>query len=161
MNQAALKNALKYIPETGHFRWAVGSSRRAAGEIAGSVDRKGHRRIRIGGKKHSAHRLAWLWQYGEWPAGQVDHVNHNPDDNRIENLRVVSNQENHKNRKRPLQNRGIAGVYWKARDQKWSAEIKSAGKTKSLGQYNSYFDACCARKAAEMKYGFHENHYQN
>ena len=98
MTQEYLKSLLDYNPETGKFIWKVSKNNRVkSGSEAGTIQSSGHRSILIDKKDYLAHRLAWLWYYGRWPEDQIDHINHNPDDNRIENLREVSNQENGKN----------------------------------------------------------------
>ena len=53
--------------------------------------------VMVNGYNYYIHRLAWLWVYGEWPSGQIDHINRNPKDNRIANLRVATDGENKQN----------------------------------------------------------------
>ena len=126
---------------------------------AGSVTSKGYRRIRVKGKLYQAHRLIWLYVYGEFPEGQIDHINGRPSDNRIENLRDVTHQENNKNAcKRKDNTSGHAGVGWHKHREKWHARIKLDGVTKHLGLFNVLEDAVAARQAANIEHGFHENH---
>ena len=90
---------------------------------------------------------------------QVDHIDGNRKNNSISNLRVVSNMENHRNMKRSKSNKsGITGVSFHQRDKLWLSSIKVNYKTITLGCYKDFFLACCARKSAEIKYGFHANH---
>lgn len=93
---------------------------------------------------------------------QVDHINHDRTDNRIENLRLVNANENCKNQKASTRNKsGVVGVSWKSQKNKWHAQIMVDGKQIHLGFYddiNDAKDAKDARKVAERKYGFHENH---
>ena len=161
MNQERLKSLLDYNPETGKFIWRVSKRRGVkAGSEAGNINSNGkYRCIGIDGKKYSAHRLAWLWYYGRWPEDQIDHINHNPDDNRIENLREVSNQENQRNRRLSRNNTsGRVGVHWHKMEEKWRASIKSNGKNIFLGRFKEKEDAIKAREEAEVKYKFHKNH---
>lgn len=73
-----LRELLEYDEDTGVFkRKARTSNRISIGDIAGSSDAKGYVCIRVGGKTYKAHRLAWLYVYGEWPTGEIDHINHN------------------------------------------------------------------------------------
>ena len=68
----------------------------------------------IFGYKYTAHRVIWAMHYGEWP-DQVDHINHDKADNRIENLRTVTHSENARNRKLNKNNTsGHAGVTWRS-----------------------------------------------
>lgn len=84
---------LDYSGDTGHFRW------KETGKPAGGLQDKGYRIIEIGGTPYYAHRLAWLYTHGVWPEADLDHINRNRDDNRIENLRDVSRSENNRNRR--------------------------------------------------------------
>jgi hypothetical protein len=95
------------------------------------------------------------------PTGfQVDHLDGNPSNNRRENLRLVSNHENQKNRAVPKNNKtGIMGVYKVG--EKWLASIRVDGKTIHIGSYDTKKEASTARKEAEERYGFHPNHGRN
>ena len=107
------------------------------------------------------HRVVWCHYYGEWPDSNlvVDHINGDHYDNRIKNLRCVTHSENAKNRKRPDNNKsGHQGVIWYKQYEKWKASIINNGKYVFLGYFINKEDAIKARKAAERKYGFHENH---
>jgi hypothetical protein len=96
---------------------------------------------------------------GKWPDTEIDHINGNRADNRFENLRQVSHQENGKNTKRYASNRsGFAGVGRTTNPSKWRARIRVNGKLVHLGVFDSAEDARTARKAAEKQFGFHENH---
>lgn len=114
---------------------------------------------RLMGRAIYAHRAAWAISYGEWPKGDIDHINGDRADNRIANLRDVSRQENMRNAKRNRANRsGVVGVTWCRAARKWQAQIGISGKCKYLGIFSSRDDAVAARRAAERQYGFHENH---
>lgn len=97
---------------------------------------------------------------GPIPKGyQIDHLDHNRYNNRIENLRLVTNQENHRNMPIRKDNcSGYTGVRWVIDRGKWSATICIDGKTKHLGLFRDKDDAIAARQEAEIKYGFHPNH---
>ena len=83
----------------------------------------------------------------------VDHINHNPLDNRKENLRVCTQQQNCMNRSKTSKNTsGTVGVCWHKGSGKWVARIKINGKYKSLGSYNDLENAIQARKNAEIEY---------
>lgn len=103
-----LRNWIAYNPETGVFVWRLG---RRAGYKAGGLWNTGYVRIKILGETHCAHRLAWLWMTGEWPASEIDHVNRHRDDNRWSNLRLATTSQNHGNKPRQRNNKiGLKGV---------------------------------------------------
>lgn len=106
-----------------------------AGALAGSKRADGYVGIFIGGKYHFAHRVIWEMHNGEIPEGLViDHINGIRDDNRIENLRLCTFQENHFNRGKQSNNKsGYKGVSWHKQKQKWVAQIKIDGRNKFLG----------------------------
>ena len=161
LTQERLKELLHYNPDTGIFIW-IGLNARARrikiGDVAGCVLRN-RIRIRTHGKAHYAHRLAWLYVNGEWPNGEIDHINHDPQDNRIDNLRVVNHQTNGKNQKFSISNTsGATGIYWYKRGKKWQASIRVNGGNIHLGYFVNYDDAVAVRKNAEISYGFHKNH---
>ena len=136
------------------------SSSASANAVAGWIDKpSGYRRIKINGVQYRMHRLVWLYHFGEWPSDEIDHINGDPLNNHIDNLRVVTNQENQKNAKRSNANTsGVTGVGFYTQTQKWRAEIKVDGKNKHLGYFDTFKEAVAARKSAENKYGYHENH---
>lgn len=153
LTQEELKKQLSYDPVTGEF------TRFSTGKKTGSPNKRGYLYIQLNGKHYRAHRLAWLYIYGEWPKDQIDHINHVIDDNRIENLRAVSRIENQRNRKRNKNNTsGYHGVHWCAAANKWAARIKTNGKVRHLGVFENKDDAIAIRKQAEKDNGFHPNH---
>lgn len=173
-----LRKLLRYEPDTGKLFWRErtpdmfeGNKVRAElgcarwnGKNAGkqAFTANGSRGYKVGavfGTMYLAHRVIWAIFYGHWPKDQIDHINGDRTDNRIENLRDVSLAENRKNMKIPSHNSsGIIGVHWHRAASKWTAQIKVDGCTKHLGLFEGINEAIAARKAAEVKYGFHENH---
>lgn len=154
------RELLDYDPETGAFTWRVSRRGRArAGSQAGYVVPRGYRSISINNCDYRAHRIAWLIHYGEWPEGEIDHVNGNRSDNRLSNLRVVTHQEQMKNRGMHRNNTsGVIGVCWHKARNKWMAQIRVAGKLRDLGCFTDLSDAIAARKEAEQQHGYHSNH---
>lgn len=114
----------------------------------------------VEGKRKRHHIHVWEQVYGPVPAGyEIDHINGKKHDNRLENLRLVTRQENMQNAKRYSTNRsGVTGVCWKSDKKRWKAYITLDYKQKHLGFYRDWFEAVCARMAANNTYGFHENH---
>lgn len=141
--------------------WKVNTSRRVkVGDVAGWKDELGYVYVRVNGKLIPAHRIIWEMHYGKIPEGmEIDHINHITDDNRIENLRLVTRKDNCKNVSMSKSNKsGVVGVSWCKRTCKWFASIRVDRKEKFLGRYDKIEDAAAARKAAELKYNFHKNH---
>lgn len=159
ISQDELKHLLSYNPSTGEFRRRVarrGMARR--GSIAGSPDKKGYLRIYIRGRTYKAHRLAWLYVTGRWPAGLIDHKDGNPANNRLSNLRVVTNAQNGHNRAPTLGRVGLKGVYHEVRvrstSRPWRARITVNGRLRNLGTYHSKNAAVRAyNRAAKQLYG--------
>lgn len=155
-----LRQLFDYNPDTGLFtRTVTKNSNAKIGDIAGSVTDGGYITISIGGEVFRAHRLAWLYMYGEFPKNEIDHINHNRADNRICNLRDVTRKENGKNRALSKNNKsGVCGVSWYKAGNKWQAGIKIDHRRIHLGHFTKFHEAVNARKNAEVLYGFHENH---
>lgn len=83
----------------------------------------------------------------------VDHINHNPLDNRKENLRICTPQQNNMNRSNRYNNTsGVKGVHWDKEYNKWRCQITINKKTIHLGRFNSIEEAIEVRKQAEIKY---------
>ena len=98
ITQNRLNEVLFYNFETGNFHWKITPKNHIkVGQIAGKIE-KGYVRIKIDGKLYRAHRLAWLYVYGEFPDEQIDHINGIRGDNRIENLRKCNNAQNQQNK---------------------------------------------------------------
>jgi len=154
-----IKDYLKYNPETGVLTWRERPSNRVhVGDVAGSPHGNGYISLRCCGRKYYAHRVAWYLTFGQWP-NNIDHINGDGTDNRLENLRDVSPTENHRNqriRKNCLS--GHMGVRWSERDKRWRAYITVEGVQKNLGSYKAKADAISARRRAEDEAGFHPNH---
>lgn len=112
----------------------------------------------INKQKYRAHRIIWKMVYGVDPSGQIDHIDGNPQNNRLSNLRDVPNEVNSRNRAMvPHNTSGVTGVGWCKSKNKWVAQMTYKGRPVYLGRFNSFDDAVAARKAAEVKYGYHEN----
>jgi hypothetical protein len=157
-----LREILAYDAHTGELTWKtdVKYSRAKAGEKPKyTIDKDGYMRLKANRKVHIAHRVAWMIVNGEIPHDmQIDHVNHDRTDNRLENLRLVSNKGNQRNRSLNKNNKtGLCGVRrrWK---NSYIADIRVNGKKISLGSFDNIFDAACARISAQNKYNFHKNH---
>jgi hypothetical protein len=134
-----LKAVLSYDKTSGVFTWKTRVSNRIhVHDNAGSIGNFGYLYIRIDGVLYRAHRLAWFYVHSVWPKNQIDHINHNPANNAISNLRDVSNAENCQNlisAKKNNQSTGLLGAYFHKQSGKYRAMIGVNGKTRSLGLF--------------------------
>jgi len=176
-----LRQLLWYEPQTGKLYWkersvasfVSGSGRYTAERAAkiwnskyagraalNSVDPGlGYRKGSVGGRKVYAHRVIWAMQTGQWPAGEVDHINGDRADNRLQNLRDVPRRINAKNaRCRATNTSGMMGVWQIRQTGKWRSSITIDGRTRHLGCFPSFAEASRARREAELTHGFHANH---
>lgn len=159
LTQEYLKSILHYDPKTGIFTRRVSNNGWLAGEVAGGNNGHGYIAIEINGVAYRAHRLAFLYMTGAFPADQVDHINGTKDDNRWNNLRAVTNTENQRNARRRRSNTsGYLGVSPQKSTGKWLAYISVNGRKKYLGTFTDLLDAVAARKAADILYNYHPNH---
>lgn len=170
--QAYLKSILHYDPDTGVFVWkerpldyfpTYRSYRswngRYKNTAAGMLHPEGYWIIKINYRGWKAHRLAFIYMTGSEPSCETDHVNGIRNDNRWCNLRAVSKQENLKNQKQYKNNSsGVTGVSLKKQSGKWQAYIRDGNHQIHLGYFLSKQGALDARKKAEARLGFHENH---
>ena len=137
LTQARLKELFTYDPETGVFTRIVQRGQRfMPGDAAGYVGIRGYSRITIDGLVLPVHRLAWLYFYGAWPTGEVDHIDGNRLNNCIKNLRDVSrsvNQQNQRLARRDNRSAGLLGVT--RRGKGFQAQIRIDGKRIYLGMH--------------------------
>ena len=137
---------LLYDKDTGVFYW------RKSNKEAGWADSNGYVFIRLKGKLYRAHRLAYAITYGMFD-GEIDHIDNNPNNNRITNLRVCTSTLNKYNSRRRSDNTsGIKGVHWYKAYQKWQTYIRVEGKTKCLGYFDTLLDASCVVISARNKH---------
>lgn len=159
LTQEQLKKEVEYNPLTGEFRRLRNGTRYKVGDIAGSPNSEGYICFRVLGKTYKAHRLAWLYIYGVLPSSTVDHINRQRDDNRISNLRDVSNRSNCSNRH---DNNMLVGVNYKCSRGSYSyrAYYQYEGKhlsrsfsTAKYGDTEALALAIAQRKKWEQEYG--------
>lgn len=143
LTQERLKQVLNYDHETGLFFWKRKVPNVAIGKSAGAIQNKGYIQITIDSHNYLAHRVAWLYVYGEWPKKQIDHINRDKKDNRISNLRDVNNSTNQINiGLRSHNSSGVTGVVKSAKPHKpWAAQIHRNNKKIFLGYFNTIEEA--------------------
>jgi hypothetical protein len=150
-----LRSLLDYNPETGELRWKVNRSQRVkAGDIAGYTH-YGYRKIGILGFHYFAHRVIYSLYHGcEVPTdAMIDHLNGNPCDNRISNLRIATCSENCLNISRKRNNRsGHTGIGWMVANEKWRARVTIGGTQHYLGLFDTKEEAIAARERAEQEH---------
>lgn len=139
-----LVDLVTYESETGLMRWKKRISRKGKVCVVIGSRKAGRNRLqaKIHGTVYSLHRLVWFYVHGEWPSEEIDHINGNAADNRIENLRVVSrrvNQENLRIAKRNSSTR-LLGVS-PARGGKFRAAIRAKGVFHHLGHFDTAEEA--------------------
>ncbi len=166
-----------YKPESGSLIWKPRNpetcltsrgcsiwNSKYAGKEAGSVHKDPINRERIyvaiNSKKYLAHRVCWEMVNGSIPPGlTIDHIDQNPLNNTLSNLRLATQTEQKRNR--PLQGNntsGVNGVSWSKRYRKWRARICVNRKLIEIGLSEDKNIAIQMRKSAEERFGFHENH---
>jgi len=160
ITQEQLMNLFDYDEASGRlFRRRFSNGLFTGLELAGTDCGDGYRYVDILGRSYLEHRVIWARSTGFWPAEQLDHINKNRSDNRIINLREVNNSTNQKNTKlRKTNKSGIMGVHARTDNGRWSVRISHSGKRYALGSFSDFFEACCVRKAAEARFGYHSGH---
>lgn len=140
--------------QDGKLYWL--STNKEAGYIHGS----GYVRVGLQGRSYAAHRIIYELHYGPIPEGyEIDHINHDRIDNRIENLRLVTHQQNNCNRTLQSNNKtGVSGIHWDNRRCKYVVRITVQGHKYHIGYFNTFEEAVTARKQAEVSNRFHKNH---
>ncbi len=136
-----VQEELLYNPDTGELL-----------RSAGFQEKSGYKRVSIHGKTYMVHRVAWLLHYGEWPNGEIDHIDGDPSNNSINNLRLAMRVENVRNQKTRITNTsGYKGVSWRKKEKKWHASIRVGSRRYGLGFYSDIKDAANARAAKEAE----------
>ncbi len=148
-SQSELSDLFSY--SDGRLFWKVKPCKHMkAGSEAGSLNKNGYKYVSIKGSKQLLHRVIFKMHTGLEPS-HVDHIDRNPANNTIENLRASTFAENAWNMNTPKTNTsGVMGVHWDKRREKWMAYMRHNGKRKHLGYYSEFDAAVSARKSAEI-----------
>lgn len=159
--QTQLREYLSYDENTGELVWIKKPSKKTVlNSRAGSlVTTTGYRSIHIFGKSYPEHHIIWCWYYGYYPTKQIDHIDQIRDNNRIKNLREVTQAVNSRNRSRRRNTRvEEAGIWFNRRTRRYVAEITLNQKKVYQRSFENVEDAITSRKAKLIELGFHENH---
>lgn len=145
-----LRELLNYDPDTGVFTWRVVKNSAKPGDKTGYVRGFGYRMMKLDGIAYLAHRLAWLHVHGVWPE-IIDHINGDPADNRLCNLRDVSHQVNMQNKRKPCGGTasGLLGVH--ANFGAWVARIGHNGRAIHIGRFKTKEEAHIAYLEAKRR----------
>lgn len=128
------------------------------GDIAGTMHPDGYIHTRVNGKFQLVHRIIWLYVNGKLPHRQIDHINGVRTDNRISNLRLVTNKQNSENRKLHSNNTsGHRGVTWDKETGKWMVQIRHLNKRRYVGRFDNIEEAALAAKVARDQLFTHHN----
>ena len=176
LTQELVKRLFYYDPDTGVLTWKIRpcsdfiddaacrrTNTRNAGRTAGGMTIKTrtnrYMTVQVFGVGYRMHRIIYLWVYGRLPTKQIDHIDGNGLNNKICNLRDVSATNNRRNSGIGNTNSsGTLGVSWRKCNKKWEAHIGVNNKNVRLGTFDTKDEAIKARKAAELRYGYHPNH---
>lgn len=153
VTQALVQGLFSYDVNTGAF------THRQTGAMAVSRHNAGYKTVRIGRKNWLAHRIAWLYFYGEFPPQQIDHINGVRDDNRIANLRACTNAQNCQNVRAHRDGCGFLGASLEKRSGRWQAGIGINGKRVNLGYFETAQQAHAAYLKAKQKHHTFGGHH--
>jgi hypothetical protein len=140
--------------ETGRIFWKKKIAKKVVvGEEAGTKRKDGYKRVNLFGQPYLVHRVVFSMRYG-YCKDELDHINGDPSDNRLENIRAVTRSQQNMNRGINSNNTsGYKGVYWFKPTSCWQVRIKVEGKYISLGYFKDI------EKAAEAyKIGAEQHH---
>lgn len=146
-----LRDVLNYDPESGVFTWRISRKKCTAGAAAGSKRPDGYVLIRVDYIRYYGHRLAWLYMMGEWPKSIIDHIDGNPTNNSLVNLRTATPRQSSQNRRVQSNNRtGLKGV--RRSSCGFYSMIKAGHEVKYLGSFKTASAAYGAYRAAADEY---------
>ena len=153
MTQDELHKILNYNKDTGDFYWKIKPAKNIfIGQKAGHIKTNQYFSVRYKSKQYGAHRLAWLYVYGEMP-DIIDHINGNSLDNRIENLRKCNKSQNGQNSKIAINNSsGSKNVCWDKNRNKWAVIVRVNGLKKLFGRFDDLELADLVAVEARNKY---------
>ncbi len=152
-SQERLRQLFVYDFESGYLSNRINRKNQAAGARSGTIDHRGYRRTYVDGATYAEHRIIWVWVHGSIPPGlYIDHINHLRQDNRIQNLRLVTPQVNNLNALPSIRNKsGYQGVTRISSSGRYQARIKHFGRNKHIGNFDTAIEAFYAYTLARAK----------
>ena len=143
LTQARLKELFFYDSTCGDFiRIKRTTNSVCIGDVAGALNFYGYLQTNVDGKIYKNHRLAWLYVYGEFPLKDLDHINRIKTDNRILNLRQVTDAQNLQNIGLRSDNKsGYKGVSWCKQKEKWCVRMQYDKKYRHIGYFDNVHEA--------------------
>ena len=166
LDAAILHELLRYEPETGKLfwllrdrrlfktdrDWKVWNTKNANKEAFTASCQRGYKTGSIFKRLYGAHRVCWALQNGVWPTFEIDHINHNPSDNRLINLREATAGQNKANSvSRQNSSSRYLGISWRKDEQKWAVKIRKNGHVTNLGRFFCEIEAAKAYDAAALE----------
>jgi hypothetical protein len=148
LTQEYVQSVLRY--EDGHLWWRNKTRNHHIDHPAGTVNGKGYRQICINYKIYTVHRLVFLYHHG-WLPKYIDHINGVRTDNRIENLRACTHQQNCFN-SAGYTSTGVKGVTWHKSAKKWQAQLSINGRNTYLGSFKTIEEAAEAVERARQEH---------
>jgi len=134
ITQKYLHSLFNYVD--GDLVWKVSRQKVAIGTVAGYVNPNGYKYITLDKKRHKAHRLVFMYHFGYLPK-EIDHIDRNKLNNRIENLQEISHSDNCKNVGLKKSNTsGIPNVSFNKTKNKYQVRLRINQKTTSFGYYD-------------------------
>lgn len=156
ISQEELRRLFDYNPETGVLSRLVKTGRNCSlGPVSSTPNNNGYILVRVGGRKHSAHRIIWAWMTGVRPDIDIDHRDLNKANNKWSNLRLATRSQNQANCNLPANNTsGKKGVSYCSKRMKFQAQIRVDDRLIFLGRFGKLEHAAAAYdKAAKQHFG--------
>ena len=151
ITQEIVQKLFIYDPETGDLSWKRAPFTNSKKGAPAKTKSNGYYVVSVYGKIYGVHRIIWLYVYGYLPENDIDHIDRDKLNNKINNLREVSRQCNQRNVGLCIKNKsGVTGVHFNRLHFSWTASIRVNNKHYYLGSYIDFIEAVCMRLAAEQ-----------
>lgn len=151
-----LRSQVWYDEQTGLFHSLRKTARSKIGDVVSSFRKDGYCCLNVFGQRFLAHRMVWLYMYDEWLDKNVDidHIDGNPSNNLVTNLRVVTRSENLQNQRKLRKNNvvGINGISWHSAREVFVVQLSIGGEHKFGGHHKTIGAAICALSALKAKW---------